>query len=212
MKSLRILTAVAMASLGTAFQTVAAQANQSANDLIRSFRATDGRTNLGRILAHRDASFSPHDLDVIADSLVSMALSEDTLLSHRAIAALAFAARPALPLPYAGSLVRLRSIVLQAQDPLVKVSAFGGFLDAPGSEAEFELIQRFVTAPGTAGALAFAELERRGRVSSIVYRPPVRSVLRRVIEAGRFQSPEAQTLAEAVARENGWTVGGASPL
>ena len=93
----------------------------------------------------------------------------------------------------------------------MKATALGAFLDAPGSESEFDLVYDFVTAPGVPGAIAFRELENRGRgPDSIVYRAPVRALLKRVIEAGGFQSEDARTAAEAVARQNGWKVGGES--
>ncbi|HZD04032.1 MAG TPA: hypothetical protein VE173_03915 [Longimicrobiales bacterium] len=87
------------------------------------------------------------------------------------------------------------------------MTALGAFLDAPGSESEFDLVYDFVTAPGVPGAIAFRELENRGP-DSIGYRPPVRESLRREVEVGGFQSEETRTLAEAVARENGWKFGG----
>lgn len=181
----------------------------STGAVMRTFRDSGNRMVPAYVLASRTPGFTRGDREAVADSLEAVALQfeETPVLARAAVVAFALAAQPGRGTPYQGSLQRLRRIYDASEDSLMKVHTFGALLDVPGTESEFDLAHALVTAPGTVGALALSALALRGKDDAALYRPPVKMLLRRVIEAGGFRNPNARVIAAAIAEEYGWSVG-----
>lgn len=191
--------------------SASAQVERSVGEVVRSFRSGPQNHHIAYILSQRVPGFTGADRDALADSLLRIALEESPVLSSEAMVELTLAGHPgwALRAPYPGSHPRLKSILDQATDTLVKLSAFRAILDVVKSpQSEYDMIREWVTLPGVPGALAFSALADRGEEGSIVFRPEIRPILRRVIESEELRSRMARIRAEAVARANGWRMGG----
>lgn len=201
---------VAFLAFGLA-TTAHAQApgRRSVPELMATVRAHVASGAAISVLGQQDSAYTRPVLDELADSLTAMAITGDSRsgasdAALHVITTLKSAAGPHARIPYDGTAERLMRIHREAQGRSIRIVAFGALLDIQDIGGVLPYVRAFVTSNQPDADRAISQIIMRADERSVLYRPEARALLRELYERGLVPHPDASSLLEGFAVEQGW--------